>query len=41
MRAGETEFVEQTFEKLGHGTVEVAHCADDFLLPLELVREPN
>ena len=41
MRAGETEFVEQTFEKLGHGTVEIARCADDFLRPLELAREPE
>src|ERR1019366_7159473 len=41
MRAGETEFVEETFEKLGHGTVEIARCADDFLRPLELAREPE
>jgi len=41
MRAGETEFVEQTFEKLGHGVVEIAHCEEDFLRPLELAREPE
>lgn len=41
MRAGETQFVEQTFEKLGHGVVEIAHCQDDFLHPLEFAREPE
>jgi GMP synthase (glutamine-hydrolysing) len=41
MRQGETEFVEQTFERLGHGVVEVERAEAEFLNPLELVREPE
>src|SRR5436305_6591754 len=41
MREGETEFVESTFAKLGAGVVEVARCEEEFLTPLELVREPE
>jgi GMP synthase (glutamine-hydrolysing) len=41
MRAGETEFVEQTFAKLGAGVVDIARCEAEFLEPLELVREPE
>jgi GMP synthase (glutamine-hydrolysing) len=41
MREGETEFVESTFAKLGAGVVDIAHCQEEFLHPLELVREPE
>ena len=41
MREGETQFVERTFARLGAGVVEVAHCEEEFLRPLELVREPE
>ena len=41
MREGETEFVERTFEALGHGVVEIAHCEREFVEPLEHVREPE
>ena len=41
MREGETEFVERTFEALGHGVVEIAHCEREFVEPLENVREPE
>jgi GMP synthase (glutamine-hydrolysing) len=41
MREGETEFVESTFAKLGAGVVDIAHCEEEFLGPLELVREPE
>jgi GMP synthase (glutamine-hydrolysing) len=41
MREGETEFVERTFQQLGAGVVEVAHCEREFLEPLESVREPE
>lgn len=41
MREGETEFVESTFAKLGSGVVEIARCEEEFLTPLELVREPE
>jgi GMP synthase (glutamine-hydrolysing) len=41
MRAGETDFVEKTFESLGHGVVEIAHREEEFLGALENVREPE
>jgi GMP synthase (glutamine-hydrolysing) len=41
MREGETEFVERTFETLGHGVVEIARCEREFVEPLEHVREPE
>lgn len=41
MREGETEFVERTFTQLGAGVVEIAHCQEEFLEPLEAVREPE
>jgi GMP synthase (glutamine-hydrolysing) len=41
MREGETEFVERTFAQLGAGVVDIARCAEEFLQPLELVREPE
>jgi GMP synthase (glutamine-hydrolysing) len=41
MREGETEFVERTFDRLGHSTLEVARCEREFLEPLELVRDPE
>ena len=41
MRYGETEFVEITFANLGTGSVEIAHCEDQFLTALEHVREPE
>jgi GMP synthase (glutamine-hydrolysing) len=45
MREGETEFVERTFAQLGAGVVDgvlnVARCEEEFLQPLELVREPE
>ena len=41
MREGETEFVERTFEALGHGVVEIARCEREFLEPLENVGEPE
>jgi len=41
MREGETQFVERTFAQLGAGTVEIARCEEEFLQPLELVREPE
>jgi GMP synthase (glutamine-hydrolysing) len=41
MREGETEFVERTFETLGHGVVEIARCEREFVEPLEQVREPE
>ncbi len=41
MREGETEFVERTFAQLGAGVVDIARCEEEFLQPLELVREPE
>lgn len=41
MREGETEFVERTFAQLGAGVVDIARCEQEFLRPLELVREPE
>jgi GMP synthase (glutamine-hydrolysing) len=41
MRAGETEFVERTFSQLGAGVVDIVPCQEEFLEPLELVREPE
>jgi GMP synthase (glutamine-hydrolysing) len=41
MRHGETDFVAATFERLGHGSVEIARCEDQFLNALEHVREPE
>jgi GMP synthase (glutamine-hydrolysing) len=41
MREGETEFVERTFERLGHGVVEIEHAENEFLAPLENAREPE
>ncbi len=45
MREGETEFVERTFRQLGAGaagsSVEIARCEEEFLAPLESVREPE
>jgi GMP synthase (glutamine-hydrolysing) len=41
MREGETEFVERTFAQLGAGVVEIAHCEEEFLQPLEQVRDPE
>lgn len=41
MREGETEFVERTFAQLGAGVVDIAHCEDEFLQPLESAREPE
>jgi len=41
MRAGETEFVESTFAGLGASVVDIARCEDEFLRPLELVRDPE
>jgi GMP synthase (glutamine-hydrolysing) len=41
MRAGETQFVERTFEALGHGVVEIARCEQEFVEPLERVRDPE
>jgi len=39
MRAGETDFVRETFE--GLGLVRIEECADEFLTALEGVREPE
>ncbi len=41
MREGETEFVEHTFAQLGAGVVEVARCEEEFLHPLEQIRDPE
>jgi GMP synthase (glutamine-hydrolysing) len=41
MREGETEFVERTFTQLGAGVVDIARCEQEFLDPLELIREPE
>lgn len=41
MREGETEFVEQTFESLGHGVVDIDRAQAEFLTPLEAAREPE
>jgi GMP synthase (glutamine-hydrolysing) len=41
MRESETEFVERTFEQLGHHMVDIARCEQEFLEPLELVRDPE
>jgi GMP synthase (glutamine-hydrolysing) len=41
MREGETEFVERTFAQLGAGVVEIARCEEEFLQPLEQVRDPE
>ena len=41
MRAGETDFVERTFESLGHGIVDIEHAAAEFLTPLERARDPE
>jgi GMP synthase (glutamine-hydrolysing) len=41
MREGETEFVERTFAQLGAGVVDIARCEEEFLVPLELAREPE
>jgi len=41
MREGETEFVERTFERLGHGVVEIERAEAEFLTPLENAREPE
>jgi GMP synthase (glutamine-hydrolysing) len=41
MREGETAFVERTFAQLGAGVVDVARCQEEFLRPLELVRDPE
>ncbi len=41
MREGETEFVERTFRALGAGVVDIAHCEQEFLDPLESVRDPE
>jgi len=41
MREGETEFVERTFEKLGHGIVDIERAEAEFLPPLETARDPE
>ena len=41
MREGETEFVERTFEKLGHGVVEIERAEAEFLTPLAMARDPE
>ncbi|HTA40904.1 MAG TPA: glutamine-hydrolyzing GMP synthase [Bryobacteraceae bacterium] len=41
MREGETEFVDRTFQRLGSGVVDVAHCENEFLEALESVRDPE
>jgi GMP synthase (glutamine-hydrolysing) len=41
MREGETGFVEQTFERLGHGTVEIEHAQAEFLTPLAAAGDPE
>ena len=41
MREGETEFVEHTFAQFGAGVVEAARCEEEFLQPLEQVRDPE
>ncbi len=41
MREGETDFVETNFELLGHNVVEIERREDEFLTPLETVRDPE
>ena len=41
MREGETEFVESTFERLGHGVVEIERREAEFIGRLETVRDPE
>ena len=41
MREGETDFVESTFEKLGHGIVAIERAEAEFLKPLETARDPE
>lgn len=41
MRTGETQFVEETFERLGHGTVEIEHAQAEFLPPLAKAADPE
>ena len=41
MREGETEFVESTFEQLGHGVVEIERRESEFVGRLETVRDPE
>jgi GMP synthase (glutamine-hydrolysing) len=41
MREGETQFVESTFERLGHGVVDIERREKDFLGRLESVRDPE
>jgi GMP synthase (glutamine-hydrolysing) len=41
MREGETDFVERTFESLGHGIVDIEHAQDEFLNPLSSARDPE
>jgi GMP synthase (glutamine-hydrolysing) len=41
MREGETEFVESTFERLGHGVVEIERREAEFVGRLETVRDPE
>jgi GMP synthase (glutamine-hydrolysing) len=41
MRAGETDFVQRTFEKLGHGMVGIEHAEAEFLTPLAAARDPE
>lgn len=41
MREGETEFVEETFGKLGNGVVDIERASDEFLTPLATATEPE
>jgi GMP synthase (glutamine-hydrolysing) len=41
MREGETDFVERTFESLGHGIVDIERAEEEFLTPLSAAREPE
>jgi GMP synthase (glutamine-hydrolysing) len=41
MREGETEFVENMFESLGHNMVTVERCETEFLTPLAGVSDPE
>ena len=41
MREGETDFVERTFETLGHGIVDIERAEAEFLTPLETARDPE
>jgi GMP synthase (glutamine-hydrolysing) len=41
MREGENEFVRGMFESLGHNTVSIEHCREQFLTPLAGVTDPE